>query len=476
MTLRHTLTTSLALLVIGAGSTAQASGFQLREQSPAAQGNAFAGVTAKGFDISAMFFNPATMTEFEGTQAVAGFSFVAPKAELSNAKATRASYTGPLAGLSPFGGTSIHGPASHGNAAASAVLPNLYAMWSFDDKVKLGLSVNAPFGMVTEYDDNFVGRYHALKSDLKVVDIAFNAAYRVTPKLSLGAALIYRTVEAELSNAVDFGQIAFLGLAQAGSLGTAMNFQPSSTASNFDGKSTIKGKTALPAFKLGLTYKPTAAVTLGLAHQGSSAVRLDGSISYTYPTIANPSLAGAMNLVTMNAKLVNGPVSSAVTLPSTTSFGLAWDATPALNLAFEASRTDWASFEELRMKFGSGQSDSVTEEHWKATMYLSLGASWKVNDAWTLRAGLATDQGAVEEKYRTPRIPDSDRIWFSAGLSYTLSKRLAVDFGLTHIQVKESKLALSAGNYGNPDFFRGTLSGTYNNSVDIAALSLRYSF
>ncbi|MDP2876147.1 MAG: outer membrane protein transport protein, partial [Holophaga sp.] len=110
---QHAITATLALLVAGAFAPhAQASGFQLREQSPSAQGNAFAGVSAKGFDISSMFFNPATMTQFEGFQIVAGFSYVAPKAELNNGSATRASYSGPLAPFAAFGGTTINGPAS----------------------------------------------------------------------------------------------------------------------------------------------------------------------------------------------------------------------------------------------------------------------------------------------------------------------------------------------------------------------------
>lgn len=476
MTLRNTLTTSLALLVVAAGTAAHASGYQLREQSPSAQGNAFAGVTAKGFDIGAMFFNPATMTEFEGMQAVAGFSIVAPKAELSNATATRASYTGSLAGLAPFGGTRIHGAGGIDNAASTAVIPAIYAMWSVDEKVKLGLSVNAPFGMVTEYGADFVGRYHALKSDLKVVDMGFNMAYRATPKLSLGASLIYRTVEAELSNAVDLGQIAFLGLANAGSMSTAMNFQPNSTSSVYDGKATIKGKTSLPAYKVGLTYQATPQVLLGFSHHGSSKVRLDGSVSYDYPAISNATLAGALNLVVSNAKLVNGPVSSSVTLPSTTSAGLAWTLSPSFSLGFEASRTDWTTFEELRMKFGSGQNDSVTEEHWKASLYLALGATWKATDQLAVRFGIATDSAAAPDAYRTPRIPDSDRTWLAAGLSYAFSKKLAADLSFTHILVKDSTLALSAGSYGSPDFFRGNLSGNFKSSINIAAMGLRYTF
>jgi len=476
MTLRtkHALTTTLALILAGlAAPQAQASGFQLREQSPSAQGNAFAGITAKGSDIGSMFFNPATMTAFEGFQVVAGLSYVAPKAELGGATATRATLSGPLA---PFGGTTITGPASHPDAANNAVLPNFYAMWSLSKDFKLGLSVNAPFGLVTEYDANFIGRYHALKSDLKTVDVALNAAYRIHPALSIGASAIYRKVDAELSNAVDFGQIAFLGLAQAGNPAYT-NFAPSSTAAPFDGKATVKGDTSVFGYKLGLTYQPVETVHLGLAYQGATKPKVEGTIHYEYPTLAAPLAAALQAVVSApTANLVNGTATAEVELPDMTSLGLSWDVTPDVSVAFEAARTGWSKFKELNVKFGSGQADSVTHENWRNTMYCALGATWKSTEALTLRAGLATDQGAVEDAYRTPRIPDGNRTWFSGGLSYAFSKSLGVDFAYTHITVKEGPLALRAGTPTNSDFFRGNLNGAFKNSIDILAVAARFSF
>ncbi len=447
---KYALTTTLALILAGlAAPQAQASGFQLREQSPSAQGNAFAGITAKGSDIGSMFFNPATMTAFEGFQVVAGLSYVAPKAELGGATATRAT---------ALGASVITGAAAHPDAANNAVLPNLYAMWSVTKDFKLGLSVNAPFGLVTDYDANFIGRYHALKSDLKTVDVALNAAYRLHPMVSVGASVIYRKVDAELSNAVDFGGI----LAAVG--------QPVAPGSA-DGKATIKGDTTVAGFKAGLTIQPSSAFTLGLAYQGATKPKVEGTAHYDYP---NPTVAAAMANPLLN--LVNGTATAEVELPDTTSLGLSWDVTSDVNVAFEAARTGWSKFKDLTVKFGSGQKDSVTHENWRNTMYYALGATWKTTEALTLRAGLATDQGAVEDAYRTPRIPDGNRTWFSGGLSYAFSKSLGVDFAYTHITVKEGPLALQAGTPTNSDFFRGNLNGAFKNSIDILAIAARFSF
>ena len=474
---KNAITTTLALLVAGAfAPQAFASGFQLREQSPSAQGNAFAGISAGGSDISSMFFNPATMTQFEGFQLVIGASSVAPKAELGGAAASRASYTGPLAPFAPYGGTTINGPAAHPNSAKSAVLPNLYAMWSLTKDFKLGLSLNAPFGMVTEYDSSFVGRYHALKSDLKVVDVGLNAAYRFSPMFSVGATLIYRKVEAELTNAVDMGQIAFLSLASGGAPSSVYGaFIPSGTSSIYDGKATVKGDTSNLGYKVGLTFEPTKALRIGLGYQASTKPKVEGTVAYDYPTVA-PTLAPYFNGVMTGGHLVNGTATAEVDLPDTTSLGVSWDLTPGFNLAAEAARTGWSKFKDLTVKFGSGQGDSITHENWRNTMFYSLGATWKATEAFTLRVGLASDQGAVEDAYRTPRIPDGDRTWYSGGFGYAISKGFGVDFAYTHITVKDGPLVLSAGSYGSPDFFRGNLTGTFKNSIDIVALSARITF
>lgn len=470
------LTTLLAAAALLASSSAlQASGFQLREQSPSAQGNAFAGVSAKGFDISSMYFNPATMTAFDGFQVVAGLSFVAPVAELGGATASRATLAGPLA---PFGGTAIAGASAHGDAANNAILPNLYAMWSLSKDFKLGLSLNAPFGLVTEYDEDFIGRYHALRSDLKTVDLAVNAAYRIHPKVSVGASLIYRTVEAELSNAVDMGQITFLSLASSTNpvypSSVWLPFAPA-TAS-FDGKATIQGDTHVVGYKAGLTFQPTEALTVGLSYHGTTKPKVEGTVTYRYPTQVPVASQPYFNAVMNAARLVNGGATAEVELPDTLSFGLSWDVTPTFALALEASRTGWSGFKELRVTFDSGQADSVTEENWRDTWYYALGGTWKLSETLSLRAGVATDQGAVKDAYRTPRIPDQDRTWFSAGLGYRLSERLTFDVAYTHITVKDGRLALQAGVPGNPDFFRGNLAGTYQNKIDILAASLRMNF
>ena len=425
---------------------ASASGFQLREQSPSAQGTAFAGVTAGGMDIGSMFFNPATMTLATGNEAVIGLSEVMPTAKLSGASATRAA------------GSAISGPSSTGNTAKSAVLPNLYALWSLSPDLKLGLSVNAPFGLVTDHDSSFIGRYHALKSDLEVVDYAPSLAYRINPQWSVGVALVARKADATLSNAADFG-------AGVGAPGA------------FDGLATVKGSKWGLGYRLGVTFEPTRKVRLGLAYHSAMTMTLSGNATFQFsPLTPAPVVAGLQA-----SHYVDGGATADLHLPSTATLGVRVEATDRLAILGELQRTQWSTFKELRVRFDSGLKDSVTEENWQDTWFLALGLEWKATEKLVLRTGLAYDQSAVKDEYRTPRIPDGDRTWVSVGAGYAFTRGFSMDAAYTHIFVKDGPMELKAVPAGytpttSPNTARGNLSGTYQDSIDILSIQARFQF
>jgi long-chain fatty acid transport protein len=466
MTNRSSLTlTALTLVAAGAfAPMAQASGFQLREQSPASQGNAFAGVSAGGTDISAMFFNPAGMTQFSGMQFDLGATLIAPKADMSNGVGTRNAFFGTF---SPSY-LPISGPTSHKNSAASKVAPSLYGMYSVSDDLKLGLSVNAPFGFVTEYDSNFVGRYHALKTDLMIVDVAPSLAYRINKEWSVGVAFVARYADATLTNAVDFGVAALQTPTQPAVPGS------------LDGAAKLTGNTWAYGYKAGITYQPNEKLRLGLAYHGAMNMTLKGNIAYTYSPYTTPTQLG---YIQNTLGLKNGGGEAELNLPADASFGFDYKVSDIFSFQGEACLTTWSRFKQLDVKFIDNVAPqithSLTEENWRDTWFYSLGGIWKLNPAWTLRAGLAHDQGAVTDGYRTPRIPDGDRTWVSMGASHTFSKSFTVDIGYTHLFVKDSTINLTTtGTPTNqdPNFSRGNLTGDYKMSGDIFAVGARFSF
>lgn len=500
MTHRSRLTlTALTLIAASAfAPQAQASGFQLREQSPSSQGNAFAGVSAGGNDISTLYFNPAVMTQYDGWQFSFGGSYIGLDVKLQDMTATR---TPALQALgfqtAPVTGTSLNtisGPPSHKNSGISAVLPEFNIMYSVSKDLKLGLSLNVPYGLATEYDANWIGRYHALKTDLKTIDIAPSLAYRVNDQFSFGVAFIARRADAELSNGVDYGTALALkvgsALAAAGlstvSPGPGQNSPVANVAMGapnatfgtpgyaipgaWDGTAGLKGGGWGYGWKAGFTWQPNQDFRLGGAYAAAMTMTLKGDTSFQFPT--DPRFAG--DLVALNAAgLRNGGGEADLALPATASLGFDWKLNPTFSFQGEVARTTWSRFKELRVKFDTGAPDSVTDESWKDTTFVSVGGTWKANQDWTLRAGLGYDTSAVDETHRTPRIPDNDRKWLSLGLSYNLSKKTAIDVGYTHLFISDSKINLSSAG---DNLTRGSLNATMKATIDILGAQVRYRF
>lgn len=480
---RLTLTV-LTLAAAGAfAPQAQASGFQLREQSPLSQGNAFAGISAGGGDISALFFNPAVMTQYDGTQFSLGGTYVGLSAKFENGSASRTPMLSGLGFNSSF--LPISGSPNHGNAAISAVLPEFNIMYSVNKDLKLGLSLNVPFGLTTEYDANWIGRYHALKSDLKTIDIAPSIAYRFSPEWSGGVAFIARKADAELTNAVDYGTLlassAASGFIQAGvtppSTAANMALLIGATPGAYDGKGGLKGDGWGYGFKAGLVWEPNADLRIGLSHQSAMTMTLKGDATFEIPSNI-PNVAPYFLANGLAAKgLKNGKGTAELNLPATTSLGFDWKATPAFSLQGEVARTTWSRFKELRIKFDTGLTDSITDENWNDTTFVSLGGTWKLDSEWTLRAGLAYDKSAVGDAHRTPRIPDNDRKWVALGASYAFSKKVSVDVGYSRLFISDGKVDLLSGSSpSDPNVFRGNLSGTIKAAINILGAQVRYSF
>jgi long-chain fatty acid transport protein len=390
-----------------------------------------------------MFFNAAALTRFQGTEFVGGLSFIKPSARLEEGSATRAA---------ALGGTAISGSSTAKDAGQQAVVPILYAMWSLNPDLRLGLSLNSPFGLTSEYESGWIGRYHALKSTMTIVEIAPNVAWRLSPAWSIGGAVVARHVDAELSNAVDFGAIG------------AAYHVPGSVPGGQDGTAKVTGSRWGLGYKLGVLFEPRADFRLGAAYHSAIDFRLKGDVHYEGVPAA------------LAANFQNGAARPMANQPATASLGAAWDAAPALTFQAEAARTFWTRFEDIRISFASGQKDSVTEEHWKDSWFFALGATWRPGGAWTLRTGVARDQTPTTDTFRTPRIPDAARTWVSLGAGYAFSRRLSVDLAYSHLFAQDSTLELQAGTPASPDFFRGNLSGTYRNKVDILAIQARCTF
>jgi long-chain fatty acid transport protein len=450
MKLRKSL---LGISVLGAllamSGNAAASAFALIEQS-SGLGNAFAGGAAAAEDATTIFFNPAGMSRLKGKQATVAGSLIAPSAEFSTT----------VTGLAPF---QTGGTGTGGDAGGVALVPNTYMMVELEPALRFGLGINVPFGLQTEYESNWVGRFQGIKSKLQAVNLNPSLSYEVNETVSLGIGLNYQHVTGELTSMINYPALIYQNVLLAtGNAGTAA--AAATPYAGVEGISTLTGSDSAWGYNLGVLFNVTPQTRIGLAYRSSIKYNLDGTV-----TFANRPAA-------LNSSLPDQSVTLAIDMPDNFAISIFHQMDDKWDFMADANRTGWSSFKELNVKKTDGSSlGTPTPENWKDTWRVSAGASYHYDSQWMARIGVAYDQTPVPDEYRTVRIPDEDRTWIAVGGQYKLSTESTLDFGYAHLFVKDSTLNQSAA--ANPDLAgKGYLTGSYSSSVDILSVQYAYNF
>ncbi len=413
--------TALSLAVAGAFaggvSQAHASAFALIEQNASGLGNSYAGAAAAAEDASTIFYNPAGMSLLpQGMQISTGLALINFSAKFSDSGSTAP------AGIGSLGGNG-------GDAGGLSTVPNLYFAMDLAQNWKFGVGVSVPFGLKTEYDPTWMGRFQAIKSEIKTVNVNPSVSYKLDDKTSFGFGLNYQQIDAELSRAVVIGPGA-------------------------ETVADVKGKNSAWGFNVGAMFQPTPDTRLGVSYRSSIKYNVKGTVSIA----AVPALNGDANLD--------------IKMPDTFSIALNQRLDSKWTLLGDVTRTGWSKIQELRVVTNNGQPPSVTPENFKNTWRVGVGATYRYSDDWSIKMGAAYDQTPVNDTDRTPRLPDQNRLWLSVGGQYRLSKDGTLDFGYAHLFVKDASINQNAGSAAA----NGQLVGTYKGSIDILGVQFAYRF
>ena len=456
--MRHRSALLVALAAVSL--PASAAFFQIAENSASGIGNAFAGGAAIAEDASTVWYNPAGMTRLKDAQLVVGGHYIHPsfKASVNSASTV---FGAPIGG----GG---------GEAGEPALVPNLYAAYPVTSRVTLGAGINAPFGLVTDYDSTWAGRYYALRSEIKTVNLNLAAAYKIHDVLSLGLGVNRQHLDAELTQAVDFFTLCtagtFLGIPGAINCAAGGGFSQPNNPN--DGKAKVTAKGDAWGYNGGILAQ-LGETRVGLAYRSKMKYKLDGTFDITAP----PSVQQSSLQTDSRFRLVDSGASTDVTLPATASVSVYQNVGSAWAVMADVTRTYWSVLPELRIKFDSGQQDQVITLNLKDVNRYSLGVTYKPNQSWVLRTGIALDRSPVTSAAdRTPRLPDSDRRWLALGAGWRASASLNFDFAYTHIKLENSSVQKTDGGVGTENAFRGNLSVDYKGSVQILSAQARWTF
>lgn len=424
---------------------AYASGLQITEQSLTGLGRAFAGGSLVNDDLSAVHFNPADMMLGKGTQAQAGLNFIGIEMKADNAGSTTRlpanlgevlTQPGTLPVLVTIPNSGL------GNDAGGTdnVAPNGYYVMDINDQMRFGIAMVAPFAVSTRYSRGWVGRYHAVDSELVTIDVNPSIAYRVSNNLSLGFGVSAQYVDAKLTQAL---------------------FNPL-TPFVKDGYAEIEADGWAFGYNLGVTYELDPNTRLGVSYRSRIQHKTEGERTISDYLPGRNGKVGA---------------ESEVTLPD-------WVGLAAYRRLHEqwavmgsVRWTNWSLFKELKIDFADG-SQSLTEENWEDSWSFSLGVSYDYNPEWTFRAGYVYDQTPVPSaEFRTPRIPDSKRNAFGLGFSYHLNSQLSVDFGYLYISFDDARTENTINLIPAPaGLITDTLRVDYTGSGNLIGVQASYRF
>ncbi len=407
--IRTNLKIAAAALAVASAfaSTAHAAGFQLTEQSALALGRAYAGVGVDGTDISGVYYNPATMTLHPGTNVQMGLVGVGLNLEY----------------VSHDNGQTY----KNNGRASEEVLPHLFASHQINDSTWIGLAVTVPFGLSTNYGDDFKHKDYGTDAKITVINFNPNVAWKLNDKFSIGAGVALQYVDAKFG--VGYGTM----------------------------HNEYKADDFTWGFNVGLMWSPVENVRFGVSYRSETKHATDGDL-----TISDGESVG----------LISGTYDASVTVsgPAWAMFNAAWDVNDYLSLYATFRWADWSSFKSLktdsdylnavkgRLPAASPQAsllNSLTniQNNWVDTYLYSVGYDLRVNDFWTLRGGVAYETSAIgDPKKRTAIIPDADRWWFAIGSSFHWSKNFQTDVAFAHLHgVHERSLYnhTPGANYGN---------------------------
>lgn len=447
---RHVL--AIAIATLAGAQTVQAAGFALIEQSVSGMGTAYAGAAASADSVDTLFFNPAGMTRLPGTQGGAAVHLVLPQTKFHNDGSTFA--------LAPLAISGSDG----GDAGGLAGIPHFYLTHQLNEKVWVGLALNVPFGLTTEYQDGWVGRYHAIKSHVETVNINPSIAFKASDKISLAAGINAMYLKGEFSSAIDFGTLYQIPAVAGGLDGTALD--SAEGPGGADGKSTIKGDAWGWGYNVGALFELSDRTRLGIHYRSEVEQNIEGDVKFTLPS-SNPLLG----LVFSDAG-----AKASVDLPATASVSGFHQFNEEWAIMADYTWTGWSSIPHLTFQFDNTVSDNTTTFDWKDTDRVSIGTTFKpAGGNWTYRLGAAFDESPVPNKFaRTARLPDADRIWLGVGAGFSPSENLTIDFGYAHLFIDNPEIAKLASDPENVT--RGVLKGSYDSSVDILSIEARYRF
>ncbi len=428
--IRKILFAGVALGGLAFSQTALAGGIGIHEQSASGQGMSFAGEGTSSMGLSAMFWNPAAVTNTNSFGMESHTTFLFGHEVITPGTGTSAVLLG------------VYGPQNSGNIAEFAYIPASYFAYKVNPNLYVGMSITSPFGSGTHPDTPWAGSFYVNEARLKTVDFNPIIGWKVNDQLSIAAGP--RVVW--LFNGKFSRTTAPLGI-------------PNSEVNNL-------GDVAV-GWSAGLTWKPTAMTEIALGYRSRVDTTLEGNI--TAPSVGIPG----------------ANVKANATLPDQVSLGIKQQIDSRWTALGTVEWTNWSVLQTVPFIVTSGPAagtnPSAISFLYRDGWLFSFGLEYKWDAATTLRGGIGYEISPSRDQFRLLGVPDDNRWWFSAGATHKWTERLSTDIGYSFVWLGNSPINYTVSN-PNAWVAPGVpvvpfpLVGTSHSYNNIVAVSLRYQF
>lgn len=423
------LKTAIAVAVGALSTQAMAAGFALNEQSISGMGTSFAGRSSSADDATTLYGNPAGMSRHKREEVSFGMAAIHAKTDISDTSSFPASGS------------------NDGDMVPFTAVPMGYYVKPIDDKWAVGVGLYVPFGLVTDYENGFQGRYFGNYSEVRVITVQPTVSYRFNENLSVGFGPTINRIDGQLESA------------------SLSRFTPGTN----DGRVKVKGDDTALGFNAGMLYEFSPQTRAGITYHSKVKYKLEGETKL--------SGAGFDQFAAIGLQ-ASGEYDASLNLdtPESVDMSITHDLDDQWTLYAGAMWTRWSRFEAIVIEnqgipgpLQPSLAPIVEEQDWHDTWSYALGAAYKVNKQWTLRTGLAFDQSPTNNTHRSPRIPTGDRTAVSLGLAWNPTDDVTVDLAYSYLWEEDVTVQRASPT-------RGTYNATYENSAHGFGAAMSYRF
>lgn len=410
---------ALAIFATSVAGTSFAGGFSLSEQSVSAMGTANAGRASNAQDASVVYNNPAAMHLLKRAQVSQAVAFIDAQTKIKHA-----------AGGFPNAFPPTGAGSNEGDIVPHTFIPSGY--FSSGDKGgwAWGIAAYGSFGLKTNHEATYAGRYLGDKSSVKVTTVQPAVSYQVNERVSIGFGPTINKVEAYLSK---------------------------DTSTNALGIVEIEGDDIGYGFNVGTHFQITPSTQAAVVYRSKVTYKIDdGSFKASGGT-----MTGGAPLSLSASTTLDTPESVEVALShklnAKTSFhaGTAW--------------TRWSRLQELAVN-AQPLALPAEEFHWKDSVGYSVGITHAYCDKLELRAGLAYDNSPVAPADRSVRLPRADGRIVSLGAGYKLSPTQTIDTSYSYLDEEAAAVRRPAAG-GFPAY-----SADFHNRASVYGLQFTQKF